>query len=99
MDRELVNSHVRNPKAVKVCELMQDNQEFVVSNPYLMPEGICAHAWADIRSQVLAIATGGSFKFLKDENSAIAACTDLFRPVVFRIERLSDASDRVETGS
>jgi len=37
---------------------------------------------------VLTIASGGSFEFMKDKDSTIASCTDLFRPVIFKIERV-----------
>lgn len=89
-DLELVNSYVKNPDGISACDLLADNQEFLISNPYEKPDGLCSYAWADIRSQILAIATGGSFDFLKDDNTAIATCTDLFRPVIFKIERVVD---------
>jgi len=47
-------------------------------------------AWADIRPYILAIASGGKFKFMKDENTMLASCSDLFRPVWFKIERYDD---------
>ena len=87
---ELVNSYVKNPENVSACNLVKDNQEFIVSNPYQMPEGICAYAWADIRPQILAIASGGTFEFLKDKNTALATFTDLFRPVIFKIEKMEE---------
>ncbi len=85
---ELVNSYVKSPENFSICNRVEDNQEFIISNPYEMPEGICAHAWADIRPQILSIASGGTFDFLKEKNIAVAACTDLFRPVIFKIERM-----------
>jgi uncharacterized repeat protein (TIGR04076 family) len=90
---ELVNSYVKNPGNVSACNLVKDNQEFIVSNPYEMPEGICAYAWADIRPQILAIASGSTFEFLKDKNTALATCTDLFRPVIFKIEKMEEKKD------
>lgn len=87
---DLIRSYVRNPQHVKTCKTVRDNQEFIVSNPYEMPDGMCAYAWADIRPQILAVAAGSTFEFLKDENSAMATCTDLFRPVIFKIERMQE---------
>lgn len=89
-NKEMANSFTKNPEHVTACTRVNDNQQFLVSNPYEMPEGICAYAWADIRPQILAIASGGTFKALKDENSALATCTDLFRPVIFKIERVAE---------
>lgn len=87
---ELVNSYVKQPENFCTCNQVEKNQAFVVSNPYEMPEGICAWAWADIRPQILAIASGSTFEFLRDKNSTVASCSDLFRPVTFKIERMGD---------
>jgi len=87
---DLVNSYVKIPENFSTCNRVKDNQEFVISNPYEMPEGICAYAWADIRPQILAIASGGTFEFLKEKNTAVATCTDLFRPVIFKIEKIDE---------
>ncbi len=87
---EVVNSYVKHPENFSICDRVKENQEFIITNPYEMPKGICAYAWADIRPQILAIASGSTFDFLKDENSTLAACTDLFRPVIFKIERIND---------
>ncbi len=87
---ELVNSYVKSPENFSICEKVKDNQEFIVSNPYEMPEGLCAYAWADIRPQILAIASGSTFEFLKEKNTSLATCTDLFRPVIFKIEKIDE---------
>ena len=87
-DKELVDSYVKNPENVAKCNVLKDNQEFIISNPYEMPEGICPYAWADIRPQILTIASGGTNDFLNIENYSLATCTDLFRPVIFKIERV-----------
>lgn len=86
----LVQSFVREPEKFSVCNQVKDNQEFFISNPYEMPEGLCSHAWADIRSQILAIASGSTFSFLKEQNVTVATCTDPFRPVLFKIEKISE---------
>ncbi len=85
---DLVHTFVKDPDKFSVCNQVEDNQEFIILNPYQMPKGLCAYAWADIRHQVLTMATGGTFSFLKDENTAIATCTDPFRPVIFKIEKM-----------
>ncbi len=87
---KLVDSFVKNPENFSICNRVEENQEFIISNPYVMPEGICEYAWADIRPQILAIASGGTFKFLKEKNMTVATCTDLFRPVTFKIERIGE---------
>ncbi len=80
---ELVNSYVKNPENFSICEKVKDNQEFIVSNPYEMPEGLCAYAWADIRPQILAIASGSTFEFLSEHRNF----TDLNRLILKNIQK------------
>ena len=91
IEKHLIDEYLDLPEKIKRCDKMDDGQEFVIDNPYEMPVGICASAWADIRSYIIAIASGGSFKFMKDDNMILASCTDLFRPVIFKIERLTES--------
>lgn len=88
---ELVKTYVENPQKFSLCNKVSENQEFIISNPYEMPDGICAWAWADIRPQLLAIASGGTSTFLREKSTAVATCTDPFRPVLFKIERIEQA--------
>jgi uncharacterized repeat protein (TIGR04076 family) len=66
---------------VKRCDRFKDGQEFIVSQPWSAPEGFCNWAWADIRTYVSANFHGGNLP-------TVACCTDGFRPVFFRIERI-----------
>jgi len=79
VEQELADRY-RNGR-VKQCDAFKDGQEFVVSEPWSSPEGFCQWAWADIRSYVMANFHGGDFP-------TVACCTDGFRPVYFRIERI-----------
>ena len=90
VNKGVAGSYLKNPDNVAVCNKVADNQEFTISNPFEMPEGICPWAWADIRPFILTIASGGEFEMMKDKNSALAVCSDLFRPVIFKIERIDD---------
>ncbi|THB78891.1 MAG: TIGR04076 family protein [Desulfobulbaceae bacterium] len=85
---DLVEEYTKQPERFSVCEMVEEGQEFFITNAFEMPEGICPYAWADIRHMILSIATGGSFEMMKDSSSALANCTDLFRPVTFKIERV-----------
>ncbi len=71
-----------------VCDCMSEGQEFFVSQPWEMPEGMCAWAWADIRQQIVAVLSGAHLPGMKQKASAIAGCTDWLRPVLFYIEKL-----------
>jgi uncharacterized repeat protein (TIGR04076 family) len=75
-----------------LCGAVQDDQEFIVEN-LQMPEGFCAWAWADIQRDVVTLALGGNFPWVKDEGVGISCCTDGFRPVIFRLERLADVKE------
>jgi uncharacterized repeat protein (TIGR04076 family) len=75
---------------VKPCDRFKEGQEFLISKEkrYSPPEGFCEWAWADIRYDLLTLAYGGNIPHMKDENANIVGCTDWFRPVYFKIERL-----------
>lgn len=88
-DKKLVENFMKDPKYMKKCDQLEVGQEFIVDNPFDMPEGICASAWSDIRSAIITAATGGSFSFFKNPDFGVAICSDPFRPVTFQIERLN----------
>lgn len=70
------------------CERVQDGQEFIVEKPWSKPEGMCTWAWADLRGDILAIFSGANIPGIKPPGVAIAVCSDAFRPVIFKIERV-----------
>lgn len=75
------------------CEVLADGQEFVIESLEELskvPEGFCAWAWADIRKDILCLASGGEMPGFKQPGIAITGCTDWFRPVIFRVERMED---------
>ena len=63
------------------CDKHHVGQEFIVEQNYEMPEGFCGWAWADIQKMVLGMARGGF-------NVFITCCTDGYRPVLFKLEKL-----------
>lgn len=70
-----------------LCPRVEVGQEFV-SKGLQMPEGFCSWAWADIQRDVVHIALGGSFPWIKQEGTMISCCTDGLRPVIFKLEAL-----------
>lgn len=70
------------------CELFSEGQEFVVSDPNLMPSGFCAWAWVDIHRELTTLMMGGNLDWMNKSGTALTCCTDGFRPVVFRLERI-----------
>lgn len=70
----------RNKKG-SVCPKFKDGQEFTAKSPYQPPEDFCIWAWADIRSYIHGVCHGNPSK-------VIVCCTDAFRPVIFKLERI-----------
>ena len=73
---------------VKPCEVVKEGQVFVLDLMQEVPEDLCTWAWADIRKDMIALASGADMPGIKYPGTAIAACSDWFRPVYFKIERL-----------
>ena len=74
------------------CEFFKDNQEFIV-DPLTIPEEFikgCPWAWADIRKDILNVATGGNMPGIKQKGTVITGCRDWLRPVIFKIERMDN---------
>jgi uncharacterized repeat protein (TIGR04076 family) len=77
-----------DPSEFGACSRLEDGQEFLLERPFEVPEGFCPWAWADIRHDILEVMTGGGRPWIKPPSTLIAGCTDWFRPVVFKIERV-----------
>ena len=82
---------MRDASKFGVCNLFREGQEFIVKDPFRLPEGFCEWAWGDIRHHILMVSGGADMAWMKPRNTLIAGCTDWFRPVIFKIERIDDA--------
>ena len=69
-------------KEGKICNLFEEGQEFILTSPCKPPEGFCQWAWADIRQYILTAWNGPDYV-------TVACCTDGFRPVFFKVERIA----------
>ena len=89
INQDLIDEYLENEnKGMKRCELFKDGQEFILDRDYRAPEGFCDWAWADIRYDILTLAYGGSMPGMKQRGTLIVGCTDWFRPVIFKVERI-----------
>jgi len=79
------------PGDMSPCHIFQDGQEFIIDRDTTPPEGFCAWAYADIHRYIVLIRHDGNPR-LKHKGTAIACCTDGFRPVVFKIARIEEQS-------
>jgi uncharacterized repeat protein (TIGR04076 family) len=76
-----------------VCTGVNAGQVFVSKGETLrMPEGFCSWAWADIQwadiqRDVVHLALGGDFPWMKQRGTTLTCCTDGLRPVIFKLER------------
>lgn len=77
-EKEFIEKLKTGPKSA--CTRFTDNQEFTVTSQWAMPEKFCAWAWADIRTYIPMVLGQG-------EPIAVC-CTDGFRPVFFKVERM-----------
>ncbi len=48
---------------------------------------VCLHS-PPIRRGILAVAYGGDMPGMKQRGTIVTGCTDWFRPVIFKVERL-----------
>ena len=69
------------------CHSFDEGQEFISDGH--MPEGFSDWAWADIQKYVMTLARGGNMVRVKP-GVFVAPCTDGFRPVFFKMERIED---------
>ena len=82
-NEDLVRDYAANPDNWTACTHFKIGDEFItdLERPWDMPEGFCGWAWADIQRTVYGMARGGQDVF-------ITCCTDGYRPVVFKLEKL-----------
>ena len=74
------------------CPSFAEGQEFMVHYLAERPEAFaCDWAWDDIHKLVLALMLNGDFgTWMKDPNVFITCCTDGIKPVVFKLERVTE---------
>lgn len=89
--QDLAEEYMRDASKFGVCNLFREGQEFIVRDPFRLPKGFCEWAWGDIRHHILMVSGGADMAWMKPRNTLIAGCTDWFRPVLFKIERIDDA--------
>jgi len=55
-----------------------------------LPKSFCDWAWADVQRDVVAMLMGGNALWIVPQGAIVTWCTDGLRPVVFKVERISD---------
>ena len=92
LNKDLLEEYLEDKyKDMKPCEIFKDKQEFVLKGDDAFsqpPKDFCAWAWADIRKDIMTVALGCDMPGMNQQGMVIAGCTDWFRPVIFKIERI-----------
>ena len=93
INQDLIDEYIdeKYSNHMKPCEIFKDNQEFILEGETALsqpPADFCAWAWADIRKDILTVAVGGDMPGMKHRGTVITGCTDWFRPVIFKVERI-----------
>ena len=88
VNRDLADEYLDTTGDFGDCEQFSDGQEVIVEHPFRPPEGFCPWAWADIRGDIMIVMAGGDVPWTKQRGTVIAGCTDWFRPVIFKVERI-----------
>ena len=85
---DLVRGYLQTDPGYGRCDQVRDGQEFLLESPWSRPEGMCSWAWADIRNDIVLMASGANPHWIKQPGTVISSCSDCFRPVIFKIERI-----------
>ena len=70
-----------------VCDQFVEGQEFV-TDLMRVPDGFCPAAFVDIFRFISGLRSGANYPWMNEPGKVLACCTDGFRPVVFRLERI-----------
>ncbi|MHA1198844.1 MAG: TIGR04076 family protein [Candidatus Heimdallarchaeaceae archaeon] len=87
---DIFEGGIKHPKGdlIKTCTIFSDGDEFIIEN-LNKPEKFCGWAWRDIYKDLSVLNFGGDFSW-SEPGVAITCCTDGMRPVIFKLERMSD---------
>ena len=78
------------PGKLGPCQWNQAGREFLVQAPNVnIPLEFCSWAWADIQKYVMALARGANF-IGSPPGVFVTCCTDGYRPVIFKLERIKN---------
>lgn len=89
INRDLINQYLDDEyRDIGASECFKDGQEIMIEDHSVVPEGFCASAWADMRKDILTVALGGNMPGIRQHGTLITGCTDWFRPVIFKVERI-----------
>ena len=75
-----------------VCDKFQVGDEFIIDASGA-PEGFCQGAFWDMARFISGLRFGADYPWMKKRGTAVCACSDGLRPVIFKLERLDEAAE------
>jgi uncharacterized repeat protein (TIGR04076 family) len=89
LNQDIIDAYMTEEmKNHSLCSKFEEGNQFLVYSEFDMPENFCHWAWADIRNDIMAIVNGAQFTWFKEKGMTISGCTDWFKPVLFKIEKV-----------
>lgn len=91
LHQELIDNYLSDSyknKGFGYCDKFTVGQEFTIDSLHLVPTDFCAWAWKDIQNELAILMHDGKVPWMKDQSTAIVCCTDGFRPVIFKIDKI-----------
>ena len=89
---ELANEYLTEGQETGACPILHEGDSFIYAGGAIMPEGFCPWAWIDLYNQISGLAAQEENTWYKP-NVRIGCCTDGVRPVVFRMEGITQSDD------
>ena len=71
-----------------ICPAFNVGDEFIVDSE--CPKGFCAGAFVDLWRFISGMRAGANYSWMKKPGTLLTCCTDGFRPVIFKLERLDE---------
>lgn len=89
--KEFTGAWTQPEGLMPACGILKEGQEFTVDEDLNKPESFCSWAWVDIQKYILGLARGANYIGVKPGHF-VTCCTDGFRPVVFKLERMEESA-------
>ncbi|MCP3899055.1 MAG: TIGR04076 family protein [Desulfobacteraceae bacterium] len=89
LNQDIIDGYMKEEmRNSNMCEVLKEGDEFFVYSEFHAPENFCQWAWADIRNDIIAVINGVQHPWFKEKGITISGCTDWFKPVLFKIEKI-----------
>ena len=86
---ELAQQYLNEGEEAGACPLHAVGDCYIYEGGAEKPDGLCPWAWISLYNAVCTLAAGGDRNtWYRDGGTRIRCCTDVVRPVVFRLEMI-----------